>query len=126
MRLLLDTCIVYDWLMGEIEDANLEALIRAEDAYVSPVSIWEMAIKHRIGKLALPTENVESAIAEQGFGWLAVQPAHAQAVFALPPLHRDPFDLLLIAQAQAEGIRIITRDAIFARYLSDTILPGGR
>ncbi len=45
-----------------------------EDAYVSPVSIWEMAIKHRIGKLALPTEDVESAIAEQGFGWLPYSP----------------------------------------------------
>ncbi|MGI9047275.1 MAG: type II toxin-antitoxin system VapC family toxin [Burkholderiales bacterium] len=91
--------MVYDWLMDEINDANLQTLILAEDTYVSPVSLWEMAIKHRIGKLALPSEEVESVIRQQGFAWLAVQPSHAQAVFALPPLHRDPFGLLLIAQA---------------------------
>ena len=124
MRLLLDTCIVYDWLMGEIRDAKAESLIQAEDAYVSPITVWEMAIKHRIGKLILPTMAVESAITEQGFAWLAVQPSHAQALFALPPLHRDPFDLLLIAQAKAEGIQIVTYDAIFAAYLPDTIIPG--
>jgi PIN domain nuclease of toxin-antitoxin system len=124
MRLLLDTCIVYDWLMGEIRDDNAEALIQAEDAYVSPITVWEMAIKHRIGKLILPTTAVESAITEQGFAWLAVQPSHAQALFALPPLHRDPFDLLLIAQAKAEGMQIVTYDLIFADYLPDTIIPG--
>jgi PIN domain nuclease of toxin-antitoxin system len=122
MRLLLDTCIVYNWLMGEIKDAKAEALIQAEDAYVSPITVWEMAIKYRIGKLALPTTAVESAITEQGFAWIAVQPAHSQALFALPSLHRDPFDLLLIAQAKAEGMQIVTYDPIFADYLPDTII----
>ena len=70
MRLLLDTCIVYDWLMGEIKDAKLEALIRTEDAFVSPISVWEMAIKHRLGKLTLPTKEVESSITGQDFAWL--------------------------------------------------------
>ncbi|MGH8773551.1 MAG: type II toxin-antitoxin system VapC family toxin [Pyrinomonadaceae bacterium] len=123
MRLLLDTCIVYDWLMGEIKDAETKALIRTEDAYVSPISVWEMALKHRIGKLSLPTTEVESAISGQGFAWLAVQPSHSQALFALPSLHRDPFDLLLIAQAKAEDMRVVTHDPIFARYLPDTIIP---
>jgi PIN domain nuclease of toxin-antitoxin system len=126
MRLLLDTCIVYDWLMGEFKDLATSTLIQTEDAYVSPVSMWEMAIKHRIGRLLLPTTDVEAAIAEQGFGWMPVQPAHAQALFALPALHRDPFDLLLIAQAKAEGMRVVTYDSIFADYLADTIIPGGR
>jgi len=67
MRLLLDTSIVYDWLMGEIKDAKLEVLVRTEDAYVSPISVWEMAIKHRLGKLTLPTMEVENAITGQGF-----------------------------------------------------------
>ena len=123
MRLLLDTCIVYDWLMGEIKDAKLEALIRSEDAYVSPISVWEMAIKHRLGKLTLPTKEVENAITGQGFAWLPVQATHAQAVFALPQFHRDPFDLLLIAQGQAEAMRVVTYNAIFARYSPDTIIP---
>ncbi len=122
MRLLLDTCIVYDWLMGEIQDAKLEVLIRTEDAYVSPVSVWEMAIKHWLGKLKLPTKEVKNAITGQGFAWLPVQAAHAQAIFALPQFHRDPFDLLLIAQGQAEAMRVVTHDTIFARYLPDTII----
>ena len=122
-RLLLDTCIVYDWLMGEIKDVKTSALIQAEDAYVSPVTVWEMAIKHRMGKLTLPTTEVEAAITGQGFAWIPIQPAHAQALFTLPELHRDPFDLLLIAQAKSEGIRVVTYDSIFAKYLPDTIIP---
>ena len=122
MRLLLDTCIVYDWLLGELKAPETEALILAEDAYVSPITVWEMAIKHRIGKMALPTTEVEEAITAQGFGWIPLQPMHAQTVFALPSPHRDPFDLLLIAQAKAEGITIVTYDAIFVRYLPSTIL----
>jgi PIN domain nuclease of toxin-antitoxin system len=125
MRLLLDTCIVYDWLMGEIKDPKTSALIQAEDAYVSPVTVWEMAIKYRIGKLLLPTTDLDAAITQQGFGWIPVQPAHAQALFALPTRHRDPFDLLLIAQAKAEGMRVVTYDSIFADYLPDAIIPGG-
>ena len=83
-----------------------------------------MPIKHRIGKRTLPTTAVENVITEQGFAWLAVQPSHCQALFTLPLLHRDPFDLLLIAQAKAEGMQIVTHDAIFAAYLPDTIIPG--
>ncbi len=77
--------------MDEINDANLQTLILAEDTYVSPVSLWEMAIKHRIGKLALPSEEVESVIRQQGFAWLAVQPSHAQAVFAFAAAASRPF-----------------------------------
>lgn len=108
--------------MGEIKDAEAEALIQVEDAYVSPITLWEMAIKYRIGKLALPTIDVAAAITGQGFAWLAIQPAHAQALFDLPPLHRDPFDLFLIAQARAERIQIVTYDAIFTDYLADTMI----
>ncbi len=123
MRLLLDTCIVYDWLMGNIRDAKAEVLILAEDSHVSPVTVWEMAIKHHgIGKLPLPTTDVAGAIAEQGFVWIPVQPSHAQALFSLPQLHRDPFDRLLIAQAKAENLRVVTYDSIFAKYLPDTLI----
>ena len=122
MRLLLDTCIVYDWLLGNIRDTKAETLIRAEDAHVSPITVWEMAIKHGLGKLPLPTTDVAAAIAAQGFVWTPVQPGHAQALFALPALHRDPFDRLLIAQAQAEGMRVVTYDSIFAHYLPDTLI----
>jgi PIN domain nuclease of toxin-antitoxin system len=123
VRLLLDTCIIYDWLAGEITDAKIVELIRAEDAHASPVTLWEMAIKHRIGKLPLPITEVEAPITDQGFAWLPVQPAHAQTVFRLPALHRDPFDLMLFAQAKAEGMRIVTYDTIFSDYLPDTMIP---
>jgi PIN domain nuclease of toxin-antitoxin system len=122
MRLLLDTCIVYDWLLGNIRDANAEVLIRAENAYVSPITVWEMAIKHGIGKLPLPTTDVAGAIADQGFVWMPVQSSHAQALFALPALHRDPFDRLLVAQAQTESMRVVTYDSVFVRYLPDTLI----
>ena len=122
MRLLLDTCIVYDWLLGNIRDSKAEILIRSENAHVSPITVWEMAIKHGIGKLPLPTTDVAGSIAAQGFVWLPVQPSHAQALFTLPALHRDPFDRLLIAQAQAENMRLVTYDSVFAHYLPDTLI----
>lgn len=122
MRLLLDTCIVYDWLMGEIADTTVMSVSRADDAYVSPITVWEMAIKHSIGKLPLPTTEVAGAITAQGFAWIAVQPSHAQTLFRLPSLHRDPFDRLLIAQATAENMRVVTYDTIFADYLPDTLI----
>ena len=85
-----------------------------------------MAIKHRIGKLTLPTTDVAGTITGQGFAWLPVQPAHAQTLFGLPNWHHDPFDLLLIAQAKAEAVRIVTYDSIFAEYLPDTLIPDRR
>ena len=81
-----------------------------------------MGIKHGIGKLPLPPTDVAGAIAAQGFVWLRVQPSHAQALFTLPALHRDPFDRLLIAQAQAENMRLVTYDSVFAHYLPDTLI----
>ena len=122
MTLLLDTCIVYDWLMGEIRDADAIRLIETAGAYVSPVSIWEMAIKHSVGKLALPSTNLADEIAAQGFTWLNVTPHHAQTVLALHGHHRDPFDRLLIAQAKYECMRILTYDAVFQQYLEDAMI----
>lgn len=70
--LLLDTCIVYDWLMGELNEAQLIKQIQSEGALVSPVSVWEMAIKNGIGKMPLPTLNVAEDIEAQGFQWLNI------------------------------------------------------
>ena len=116
MKLLIDTCIVYDWLMGRIVDGKLVDQITTKGAYVSAVAVWEMAIKHALGKLPLPTTKLVETITEQGFVWLSVQPRHAETVLALPSHHRDPFDRMLVAQAQVEGLRIVSYDKMFERY----------
>lgn len=124
MRLLLDTCIVYDWLMGEIGNRQTIDLIEAEEAYTSPISVWEMAIKHGLGKMELPSTRIAADIEAQGFRWLNMTPYHAQTVLELPGHHKDPFDRLLIAQAKYESMRIVTYDAVFQNYLADTLIVG--
>lgn len=83
---------------------------------VSAASIWEVAIKRRIGKLELPDELLE-VMETHGFGVLPIQAEHAWAVARLPlSNHRDPFDHLLVAQALVEGMPVVSRDARLDRY----------
>ena len=83
--------------------------------YVSAVTAWEIAIKSALGKIVV-RGSVADAITDYGFVALPVTVDHADAVRALPPHHRDPFDRLLIVQAQLEGLTLVTRDAAFADY----------
>ncbi len=83
MRLLLDTCIVYDWLMGEIADRQCVERVQAEGAIVSSVSVWEMA---------LPSAHIGEEIEAQGFQWLNITPYHAQTVLERGVYHKNPFD----------------------------------
>ena len=122
MRRLLDTCIIYDWMMGTLAHQQTIQLIEQSGAFVSAVSVWEMAIKHGLGKMPLPSRNIVQDIKAQGFAWLNITPYHAQAVLELAHHHKDPFDRLLIAQAQCEAMRIVTYDSLFTEYLADTIL----
>lgn len=122
MRLLLDTCIVYDWLMDEIADAEVVSWIQREGAFVSAVVVWEMAIKHRLGKMPLPSRQLVDDIGAQGFAWLNITPRHTQRVMELPDHHKDPFDRLLIAQADCEEMRILTYDRRFQDYRPKTYL----
>ena len=122
MRLLLDTGIVYDWLLGEIKDRPIIERIQAEGAWVSAVSVWEMAIKSGLGKLPLPSADIVETIAAQGFQWLPISPFHAQTILTLGDYHKDPFDRLLIAQASYESLNIVTYDSIFQQYLDNVIL----
>lgn len=117
--LLLDTNIVYRWLMALPIPGPVIQRIRSEGAMVSILSPWEMLIKHDVGKLDLPTLDVAGDIAAQGFDLLAIKPEHLLALTELPKLHRDPFDRLLLAQAKAEGATIVTTDRIFGEYLSN-------
>ena len=124
-RLLLDTNA---WLWWQADDRRLgpharAAIQGAYEVFLSAASAWEMAIKSSLGKLRTPKEpSVSAQLARTGFSPLAIDVVHAEAVQALPALHRDPFDRLLIAQARVEGLTIVTSDAVFAKYGTGMIL----
>jgi PIN domain nuclease of toxin-antitoxin system len=118
MRLLLDTHI-FLWLVTDDRKAKkaLRGQIEAADAvYVSAASVWEVAIKSALGKLDGDPESFHQAIREFGFRELAITGAHTLTVAKLPPLHKDPFDRLLIAQAISEPLLLLTADAMLAQY----------
>jgi PIN domain nuclease of toxin-antitoxin system len=127
MTILLDTQCWLWWLVSP-ERLSPEALARIADAkntlLLSAASSWEIAIKHSLGKLPLPAPLeafVSSRMARDGIAALPVQHVHALRVATLPLHHRDPFDRLLIAQAQIERIPIMTADLVFQRYAVDVI-----
>jgi PIN domain nuclease of toxin-antitoxin system len=117
--LLLDTNIVYRWLMASPIPQPVIERVRSEGATVSILSPWEMLIKYQSGKLELPTLDVAGEIAAQGFSLLPIKPEHLLALSDLSMLHRDPFDRLLLAQAKAEKMTVVTMDKIFGEYLPD-------
>lgn len=123
MRLLLDTHALLWWLADD-PTLSAEAISAVGEAgnsvYVSAVSAWEIAIKRSIGKLRAP-DNLEDQLSAHRFTPLPIQFRHALAVGKLPHHHRDPFDRLLIAQALAEGLTIVTRDIHMPRYGVDII-----
>lgn len=93
-------------------------------AHVSPVSIWEIAIKHRLAKPSAPPFSGRDATAHfrrAGYATLPLTEAHAAAVDDLPLLHGDPFDRLLVAQALTEPMRLVTADKQLAAY-SDNVI----
>ncbi len=118
MRLLLDTHALLALLSSDyaLSDRAREAMERpSSELVVSVVNVWEMAIKRSIGKLDAPDDLLDR-IDEAGAEMLAINARHAHATATLPLHHRDPFDRLLIAQAQLEGCTIVTGDSAFAAY----------
>lgn len=121
MRLLLDTQIMLWALTGS---SRLRAVARdliadpANDIYLSTASIWEIAIKHALGRGDMPVSGARAAelCAAAGYRELPVTWQHAAMVETLPPLHADPFDRILVAQAMAEPMRLLSRDAAVAGY----------
>ena len=122
MTLLLDTCVFLWFCQGDSALSNTaKALI--EDAtnrkLISVASCWEIAIKAGLKKLTLGESSksyIANALAKTGFELLPISVLHATAVEDLPLHHRDPFDRLLIAQAMAEGIPLLSVDAVFDQY----------
>lgn len=121
MRLLLDTHALLWWLLDDpaLPATARRAIERAEAVYASAASVWEIAIKQRLGKLpelAISVAELPGLIGQSGFVPLPVHDRHAAAVCALPQHHRDPFDHLLIVQARMEGLTLVSRDAQFKAY----------
>lgn len=118
MRLLLDTH-VFLWSVTANRQLKAETrayLASAEAVYVSAASIWEIAIKSRLGKIDGDPQVLAAAIQASGFQELLVSAAHAAAIAKLPMHHTDPFDRLLLAQALAEPLRLVTADRALAAY----------
>lgn len=123
MRLLLDTH-VFLWWAGNSPELNPDArqVIAAEESFValSAAVAWEIAIKRSLGKLNAPEDLVEQ-VDRHRFTPLSITIEHAVHAGELPDHHRDPFDRILVAQAQLEGLTIVTRDPNIGRYSVATL-----
>lgn len=118
MNLLLDTHVLLWWLDDNpilSSDARNTIASGESDVFVSAATAWEIAIKKALGKLVVP-DDLEAAIVASGFQELPITVAHATAAGALPPHHTDPFDRMLIAQAQLENLTLVTHDERFVAY----------
>ena len=121
MNLLLDTHLLL-WAAGDSSRLSKEARALIEDPGNAPLfsaaSLWEVAIKNALGReeFRVDPRLLQRGLLENGYLELPVRSAHAVAVDLLPPIHADPFDRILIAQAQVEGITLLTADEVVARY----------
>lgn len=126
MNLLLDTHVAL-WAIADSPKLSKKARELIESpkstAWISAATVWEIAIKHSLGRGDMPVSGPEALryFQESGYHFLAVEPEHAAAVGELPMHHGDPFDRILVAQALVEPMRLLTHDPVVARY-SDTVI----
>ena len=119
MRLILDTHVLLWWLADDRRLKGPERRAIADrDAlvYVSAVTVWEIAIKRSLGRLDLDVEVLEQELVGGGMIELPMKWRHAKVAAALPHHHEDPFDRMLVAQAQAEGLTLVSYDRAFKDY----------
>lgn len=126
MKLLLDTHVALWALVGDrrLNPAATKLIADPDNwVFVSAVSVWEIAIKHALGRSGIPFPATEALryFEEAGYSFLSISPEHAATVEQLPLIHDDPFDRMLVAQSIAEPLRLMTHDATVARY-SDTVI----
>ena len=121
MKLLLDTHILL-WAAGEPDKLSAEAYALLDDPQnellFSAASIWEIVIKHSLGRddFKANASRVRRGLLDNGYTELPITSHHALAVESLPPIHKDPFDRILIAQAITEGILLLTVDSMLTHY----------
>ncbi len=127
MKALLDTHVFIWWIL---EDARLTERVRTmiideeTELYLSAASCWEIAIKAGLGRIILPARPdlfIAGQMSENAIAPMPIEARHALSVFGLPTHHRDPFDRLLVAQAQMEQMPIITSDPLIRQYKVKTI-----
>lgn len=121
MKLLLDTHLLL-WAASAPKKLSTKARRLIEnpenELYFSAVSLWEIAIKNSLGRadFSVNARLLRRGLRDNGYNELPMRSEHAVAIDSLPPLHKDPFDRLLIAQALTEGITLLTADAVVAGY----------
>ncbi len=122
-RLLLDTQALLWWLADDPrlgKEARSAISEARNDVYVSAASSWEISIKKSVGKLTAP-DDTDRVVEEEGFIKLPITLFHGDQAGMLPEHHKDPFDRMLVAQAQAEGLIMITSDRIIGQYMVRTL-----
>lgn len=121
MKLLLDTHLLL-WAAAMPKKLPVAVRRMIDDASHEPLfsaaSLWEVAIKNQLGREDFHVEPrvLRRALLDNGYTELVITSEHAVATDTLPPLHKDPFDRLLVAQAQTEGISLLTSDTMVAKY----------
>ena len=124
-RLLLDTHVLLWWLQGD-ERLGSQLVEQVSDSrnevFVSAATTWEISIKRALGKLKAP-DDMSSVIEDNGFLELPISMFHGDQAGLLPDIHKDPFDRMLIAQAQAEGLVLVTHDSNIKKYGIRTMDP---
>lgn len=124
MRLLLDTQVMLWWLLGDPRlHAPTRRRIASTPCAVSVASIWEVSIKHRLGKLPVDPTTFRDACVEAGATVMPISDTHVIASGRLPDVHADPFDRLLIAQALVERCTAVSSDSRWKGYGLDLIRP---
>ena len=127
MNILLDSYALLWWLDDDkrLSKRARSVIANADNTvFVSAASVWEIAIKTALGKLADPdgaVPRLPAILMERGMIALPISPTHAIEAASLPPIHRDPFDRMLVAQSKLESLALVTNDPIIKRYGVKTV-----
>lgn len=123
-RYLLDTDVFLWWILNDSRLGRITSTIISDpnnEVYVSAASLWEMSIKEKLGKLKLPDVSMSGIVESEGFLPLSISLIHGEAAGSLPVYHKNPFDRMLVAQAQTEGLTVITKDEFIPKYNVQTV-----